>query len=424
MNQQTGKSFKNFIIIWLGQLISSIGSGLTAFSLGIYIFQATNSATGYSLIILFAFLPAFLLKPIGGVLSDRYNRKSLMVMGDLGSALGLVLILCTGFTEIWLIYLGVAISSIFVAVQNPAYKAAITDLVDEEAYSKASGLTQLAESSRFLLSPIIAGFLLNYLDISQVLVIDIATFLLAALAVLLIKPNAPKGDIPSENTNFVSDLVAGFNYVLANKGILLLLLITSLITFSIGFLQSLIGPMILTFTDSQSLGISQSVSATGMLISSFLLGVFSKTTKYVPILSISLGFCGLFYVLFGVSTNIIFITISGFLFFLTLPFINTSLDVMLRKNVDNTIQGRVWSIVSLLSQIGMAIAFLAAGPLADYVFNPLFQNQNLLYSTIGAIIGTGPGRGIGFMFILSGIITLMVAIIIPKIKSIRALDSQ
>ena len=79
-----------------------------------------------------------------------------MIIGDLGSAAGLVFILMmlyAGIDDLWTIYLGVAVSSLFVAVQNPAYKASVTDLLDAESYSKASGLMQLAESSRYLISP-------------------------------------------------------------------------------------------------------------------------------------------------------------------------------------------------------------------------------------------------------------------------------
>lgn len=188
-----------------------------------------------------------------------------------------------------------------------------------------------------------------------------------------------------------------------------------------GFLQSLFGPMLLVFTDSKTLGITQSLMATGMLVSSFLIGVFSKTEKQ---LSISLAFAGLFYALLGVSTNIYFTLVAGFLFFFVLPFINTSLDVLIRKNVENNVQGRVWSIVSLISQSGMVLAFSTAGILADRVFNPLFEAQSFFSSTIGQIIGTGEGRGIGFMFILSGLAIVILAAIISRLSIINTLETD
>jgi len=217
-------------------------------------------------------------------------------------------------------------------------------------------------------------------------------------------------------------LTDGFKYTFSRKGLLWLLCITALITFFVGFLQSLFGPMILVFADSRTLGITQTLMAIGMLVSSFLIGAFSKTKKQLFILSISLAFAGLFYALLGVSTSILFIIVSGFLFFFVLPFINTSLDVLIRNNVENSIQGRVWSIVSLISQSGMVLAFSIAGLLADFVFNPLFETQGFFSSTIGQIIGTGQGRGIGFMFILSGVFIIILAIIISRLNIIKELD--
>ncbi len=117
-------SFSRFLIFMCGQFVSSIGSGLTAFALGIYVFQITQSATNYSLVLLASFLPSLLLKPIGGTLSDRMNRRVLMIIGDLGSAFGvlfIVFMMYKSVNELWVIYTGTIISSIFVAFQNPAY---------------------------------------------------------------------------------------------------------------------------------------------------------------------------------------------------------------------------------------------------------------------------------------------------------------
>lgn len=424
MNPSETKSFGLFITVWAGQFISCIGSGLTAFTLGVYAFDKTQSASVYSLIILFAFLPSYLLKPIGGYLSDRFDRRLMMIIGDLGSALGLVFILlmfAAGNHELWVIYLGVALSSVFTALQNPAYKASVTDLVDESAFSKASGLMQLAESSRFLISPVIAGFLILAFPIEKILIIDIATFLIAVAAVFAVKKKI-NNTKASQEENIFEGIKAGFRYIFAKKNLVWLLSLTTLITFAVGFLQSLMGPMILAFTDARMLGLTQSISASGMIVSSLFIGLFSRTKKQVRILSVSLAFTGLFYALFGTSTNILFITIAGFLFFTTLPFVNTSLDVLIRKNVDNEVQARVWSIVSLVSQLGMVIAFAMAGFLADKVFNPLLMPDGPLASTAGKLIGTGTGRGIGLMFIIAGILIIITSFFIAENKSVQTME--
>ncbi|MFN7096947.1 MAG: MFS transporter, partial [Gammaproteobacteria bacterium] len=354
------------------------------------------------------------------------NRKSLMIIGDLGSALGVLFIIgmmFVGITDLWVIYLGTVISSIFVAFQNPAYKASITDLVDKEFYSKASGLMQLAESSRYLVSPIIAGFLIKIMNIKAILMIDALTFLVAISAVFWIKINATEEIKNTIKQHFFEDFMDGFYYLNKNKGVLWLISIISFVSFFIGLLQALFGPMILSFSNSQTFGTSMTIATTGMLVGSSFMGIFGKSTKRLPILSVSLIVCGIFFSLMGISTNIIIITLFGFLFFLTLPSVNTSLDVLVRSNVDNAMQGRIWSIVSLISQLGMAIAFGVAGYLADIIFNTLLVPGGALASSVGAIIGTGTGRGIGLMFIISGLFVSIIAVVIGRLKILTELDN-
>lgn len=355
MDTYQKNSFSKFLIVWSGQLISNVGSGLTAFTLGVFIYQKTHSATSYALIILFSFLPSLLLKPVGGVFADRFDRRLMMIIGDLGSVLGLLFILgfmVSGKIDLWQIYVGAAISSIFSAFQNPAYKASVSDFLTKEAYAQASGLMQLATSSQFLVSPIIAGILFSVMDIKYILLIDILTFLIAVLAVFLVRRSLATSQTEREKQNFFQELGEGFQLIASNKGILLLIGITSMICFYMGFLQTLFGPMVLAFTDPKSFGIAQSVCAVGLLVSSLLIGIYGGKKNHVKTLSLFLALAGLFYALIGFTTNIYIIIIPGFLFFFTLAFIQTSIEVLIRQNTDNDKQGRVWSLVSVITQLG------------------------------------------------------------------------
>lgn len=127
-----------------------IGSGLTMFSLGVYVYQQTHSVSSYTFILFCVFLPPFILRPFGGILADRHDRCLMMLIGDLGATLGLLFILfmmLSGHIQLWQIYLGIAISSTFSAFQEPAYKALVTDFIPKDQYAKASGLMQLTGSA-------------------------------------------------------------------------------------------------------------------------------------------------------------------------------------------------------------------------------------------------------------------------------------
>lgn len=418
------KQNKSFLLMWSGQLLSNIGSGLSIFVLGIYLYQLTGSATYYAMLMLAAFLPSLILRPLGGILADRFDRRLLMIIGDLGAAVGVAFtcfMLWIGVTSLWPIYVGASLSSVFVAFHNPAYKASVTDLVDEAFYSKASGLMQLAEASKILISPLIASFLFLIMNIQQILILDIATFLLGILPLFwMVKQNKNNVEV---KTHFIQDFMLGWQYLMHHRSVLCLLLTTSLLTFFVGVLQALWGPMILTVSDERTLGIVQTIATSGMVLGGGFMGFFGQTQP-IKVLSIGLSMTGLFFALMGGTSTILFTTLFGFLFFLTLPLVNTSLDVLIRSHVDNQMQGRVWSLVSLISQSGMLIALSIAGWIADHLFNPLLMQDGFLSANIGEIIGVGPGRGMGFMFVLSGICMIIVGFIIPRVAALRMLSDM
>ncbi|WP_440945429.1 MFS transporter [Methanosarcina sp. T3] len=417
--------YSKFLFIWFGQFISIIGSGLTTFSLGIYVYQQTGTASSYVFILMCAFLPPFLLKPYGGILADRHDRRLMMVFGDSGSTLGLLFIfamMLKGNIELWQIYLGIAISSVFSAFQEPAYKALITDLLPENQYAKASGLMQLASSAQYLISPFLAGIILTIMDIKFVFLIDVTTFLIASSIVIWIGKILGRTQITKQEQNNMADLREGIREFSKNRGIVNLVITTTLILFFVGLLQSLFIPMMLNLTTVKAVGTIQSICASGILVGSLFIGVFGSKNKYVKTLSISLFVSGIFFANLGLSTNVIFITVAGFMFFATLPFINTSIEVLIRKNIENSKQGRIWSIISMVTYLGSIIAFAVAGFLADKIFNPLLESDGLLVGTAGLIVGSGESRGIALMFIISGIMISVVALLIRKNRKIKQLD--
>ncbi len=413
-------SFKRFLIVWSGQLMSRIGSGLSAFALGVVVLDQSGSTTLYSLLLLAAFLPSVLLSPIGGVLADRFDRKLLMVVGDVGAALGvgfIILMRWSGSEALWPFYIGVGFSSIFTALHGPAFKASISDLLSEEDYARASGLVQLAEASRFLLAPFMAAFLLTWFSLRMVLLLDVMTFAVAALAVWAIRDAgralAQRVDVGS----MYADLLSGLRYLVARRFLVRLLMLTTCVTFFTGVLQAMLAPMVLGFADARTLGIVQSVAASGMLFSSAFIGIVNKFHNHRAILAYGLLACGLFFALMGFRPGALWIAATGFGLFVTLPFVNTSLEVLFRNNIENAMQGRAWAFIGFISQIGLLVALAVAGPLADLVFNPLMAENGALAGSIGKVLGTGAMRGGALMVVMSGILIMLLAIgILPAKK--------
>ncbi|MEE0931183.1 MAG: MFS transporter [Acutalibacteraceae bacterium] len=418
---------KKFFIIWLGEFISSIGTGMTSFALSVYVYQEFGSAAAVSLVTLLAYLPTILLNPIGGVLADRFDRRLLMICGDLFSAFGLIFILLNaqmGTLSVLTICIGVTISSIFVSLLDPAYKATITDLLDEDEYAKASGMVQIASSAKYLISPTLAGFILAFADIRLILLIDICTVVITVAATLFVRRNTQSKPVTEKGFNLFKNLAEGWNAVTKNRGILILVILMAFVCFNVGFLQTLLSPMVLSFTDSKTLGMIESVSAIGMLLGSIVIGIFSIKKNYSRILAVALFISGIFMAAIGVTTNVIFIITAGVLFFMSLPFVNTCADTLARLNIPNEIQGRAWGIIGILSQLGYVIAYAICGVLADNVFTPMLLEDGILANSIGNLIGVGEGRGIGLMLIVCGILIIVVAIILININSLRKMEKS
>ena len=206
------RNYHRFLLLWAGELVSSIGGGLTSFGLGVYVFQKTGSAANMALITLLAFLPALLLNVPAGVLADRYDRRLLMMLGDGCSAIGILLILICMFrggASLTEICIGVTISSVFSSLLEPSYRATVTDLLEAEEYSRASGMVSLAGSARYLISPVLAGALLTVSDIRLLLVFDICTFFLTVICTGVVR-NGLETKAAAEKEPFFAALQMGW----------------------------------------------------------------------------------------------------------------------------------------------------------------------------------------------------------------------
>ena len=404
------RNFNKFLLLWAGELISSVGGGLSAFGLGVYVFNMTGRAADMALVTLIAFLPGLLFGVPAGVLADRYDRRLLMMTGDGLSAMGIVFILIcmiNGGATLLQICIGVGISSVFSALLEPSFRATITDLLTKEEYSKASGLVSLAGSARYLLSPVIAGALLTVSDIRLLLIIDICTFFVTIAAAAFVRKNMTVMKTEIKGT-FMENMKDGWDALSANRGVLLLVAVSSLITMFMGMFQILAEPMILSFSDAKTLGISETICASGMLVSALVIGVKGIKSRFVKNMSLSLMLMGVFMAGFALTNNITFICSSGFMFFACLPVANNCLDYLARTNIPDRLQGRAWGMIGFISQLGYVAAYGLSGIAADRT---------------GEITGAGVGRGAAVVITSAGIFLSVSALCIPMIRSIRSLES-
>lgn len=420
--------FKKFLLLWGASLISTSGSGMSSFALGIFMYQETEMSTMTGLIILAGFLPGLLLSPFSGALADRHDRRLLMMLGDGLSIIGLLCILLSlqffeGKFLIFGILLGAAISSAFSSLVEPSFRATISDLLEKDEYTKASGMVQLIPASRYLFSPVLAGLVLSIASIHSVLLLDILTILIT-LPITYIVRKEMKGTHKKTKENLKEDLKLGFSIIYDNKGLWLLVMLGVLVSFCLGTVQTLMIPMLLSFGGESFVGFATTISAFGMLAGGLVLSKASIKKNFTNVLQYALLGMGIAMIAFGWGQNKILVCIFGFCLFLSLPFANTVMDYLVRITVPTIHQGKAWGLIGLISQVGYVVAYASVGGFVDFIISPFLQERGSFAQAILALIGKGEGRSAAFMIILAGIFLVIVALILPRKNEIRELEGE
>lgn len=418
-----------FLVVWVGQVVSMLGSSLSGFALSVWVYQSTGSATKFALIAFVSMLPGILLSPVAGALVDRWDRRWAMILADTGSGcttLIVALLLWFGRLELWHIYLLLAVSSSFSAFQFPAFSAATSLLVPHRHLGRASGMTQMGSGVAEIIAPALAGALVVTLGPQGVLFIDVATFLFAITTLLIVRIPRPAASAEgaAARGSLLSEAVSGWTFIRRRPGLFALLLLFATTHVSMGMMQVLVTPMILAFTSADVLGRVLSGAALGMLAGSLLMTVWGGPRRRV---SGILGFLllqGAVLMVGGLRPSATLIAISGFVFLFCTPMIIGSSQAIWQSKVPLDLQGRVFAVRRMIAWSTLPLAYLIAGPLADRVFEPLLAEGGPLAASVGAWIGVGKGRGIALLFFVLGLFVLLVVAVASRFRRLRQLESE
>jgi MFS family permease len=430
INQRsTASQMRIFIFIWLGQMVSLIGSGLTDFALGVWVYQHTSSVTQYTLVSLSVTVPFIVISPIAGIFVDRWDRRWTMFLSDSGasfSTLILALLFLTGQIKIWHICLARFISSICQAFQSLAYSAATTLLVPKQLLGRANGLLYLGLSVAEMLSPLLAGVLVVLIQIHGVLLLDFATFFFALITLLVVRFPTAKSRTTGiiGKASLLHEAAYAWTYIKARPGLLGLVIFLAVTNFLMGIVVILTTPLVLSFASTAVLGTVLFISSSGMVVSSLLITIWGGPQRLTKSIFGFMLLSGLCILVAGFRPNTWLFSLSAFLFFFGQPFITGSIQVIFQRKVVPDLQGKVFALTKMLAGLFLPLAYLVAGPLADRIFEPLLDFGGPLSESIGQIIGVGRGRGIGLMFIVIGTFTILVTIVTYQYSRLRLVEDE
>ena len=416
-----------FTIVWVGQVVSLLGTQMTQFALTIWTWEKTGAATALALGNLFFMAPQMLMSPLAGALVDRWNRKLVMMISDLAAGLATIviyLLLRAGALEIWHLYAAFAFTGAFQAFQFPAYSAAVSTMIPKEHYTRASGMLSLAQSASGIFGPVATGILLNMVETGGILVFDIASFVVAIAALLLVHIPQPPAQT-SERKSILEDSLFGFRYILERPSLLGLQLVFFFINFTTVLCFALMAPMILSRTgnDTVVLGSIQSAFGVGGVVGGLALSAWGGFKRRVHgvlggmILSSVLGT-----LMMGLGRSAPLWIAAAFFTLAFLPLINGSNQAIWQSKVPPEMQGRVFSARALIAQVSAPVATGIAGPLADGFLLPGMMEGGSLAPLFGWLVGVGPGVGISLLFTTMGLMGVLVGIggyAFPHIRNVE-----
>lgn len=405
--------FRNFALFWLGQSVSEIGTRLTGFGLSIWVYQNSHNVTQVSLVIFFTVLPGVVITPFVGALVDRWNRKWIIVFSDLAAALvtlGLALLLLTDNLQLWHTYVTAFLTSVCGSFQMTAKGAALPMMVPREQIGRANGLIQFSTAVGQVAAPIIAGLLIANLQLQGLLLIDFSTYVVGLLTLLFIQIPQPETNTKlDEKSNIINDMIYGWENISSRPFLLILLAFMTMYFFVNGMTTVLINPLILSFSSATTFGSVMSIAGCGMIAGSIVMSIWGGGTKSVSPLFLFSALNGIGLVIAGIKPFIPTIAFGIFLSFFTLPIVLSTNGAIWQNSVNPKVLGRVLSLFNTVTGLGLAFGNLSASP-ADGILEPLLSADGALANTVGRLVETGEGRGIGFLMIIQGLLVLITSI--------------
>lgn len=425
-NTKNNKSFGQFILLWLTQSFSALGSAMTSYALVLWLYGESGSALYTAMLTITSYTPYVLLSIFAGALCDRFDKKKTMLICDSVAALctiAVVILFACNSLQVWQLYIVNAICGLMNTVQQPASEIASTLLVPEKHYQKIGGMRYLSSSLSSILTPIIATAVYSFAGLEAVLATDLITFATAFITLLLFI-RIPRQALHNTEASLIKSAKSGLDFLRKHKQIFMLIMYLSAINFVASMYEAVLPAMVLSRNGGgkDALGAVSTCVGVATLIGSLIVTFMPKPKSRRKVICLSL--------LFSMSTENFFLSfgntpvlwcIGAILGWIFIPLMSANLDVIMRSNVPADMQGRVYSVRNTLQFFTIPLGYFAGGLFVDTVAEPLMASMpdNSLLCTI---FGTGKGSGAALTFFIIGITGVVVCLIFNNNKFIKQIE--
>lgn len=417
-------NFRKYIIFWLSQSVSQLGSSMTGFALSIWAYSQTGSELAFSFMTFCNYVPYVVMSLFAGAFVDRHRKKTVMLLADSAAAIcsfAVLIFWSRGTLSIYHIYLVNCVIGFANAFQHPASAVAVGKLVPKKEMGRVSGLNSFSSNLIAVFSPVIAAAIFAGGGLGLVLAIDFGTFLFA-FSVLLFFIKIPESPMENNKKQTVFEgCVTGFRFLFQNKGLWYIVITMSLLNFlSRLTYENILSPMILARSgnNSMALGIVNAAIGIGGIAGGAVVSLGKlpkdriKTIYGAAALSFLLGD-----LLMGLGRNSVVWSIAGIAASFPIPFLMAAQNLILYEKIPEKMQGRVFAVRNAFQFGTIPVGILLGGFLAEYVFEPFMQSDTIYANWLGNVVGTGKGSGMAVMFLCTGVAGSLYSFIVSRKKA-------
>ena len=417
---------KLFYFILFGQSISLLGSSLTGFALGVWVYQTSESVMDFTAILVASTLPGIVLGPFIGSWIDRLDRKRLLVGAQSGSAAIIVVLAGLYHYEMlgfWHIIVLVALASVFATILQVGFTSTVTLIVPTDDLSKANAALGLVLGLVQLSGPFLAGKALDTIGISTILLIDIVSFLFGLGTLVVASVPAIPRKVSDKATSVWEEVKEGYYFLKSKPGVLGGLYLFTLIWFNVSAVQALITPLVLSYASPSEAGLIMSVAGVGALLGGGIMMTWKGPDRRMyGILGAALAIAVVLVVM-PVYSNLVWIGFWAFLIMALAPVATVCSQTLWQRKVPVHFHGRAFSLRNTIMKAAQPAAFLSAGFLYQSVFEPLMEEGAFLATVFGPVWGIGEGRGIALLISMFGVLSIIMVLVAWGTPAIRLADT-
>ncbi|GAB2820855.1 hypothetical protein GCM10027176_26550 [Actinoallomurus bryophytorum] len=415
-----------FLAISLGQLVSIAGSAVTEFAIPLWTYLKVGSLTQYAILSVLAIMPGVLAAPLAGAVVDRSRRRLVMLAGDAssGAAVGTVALLYgTGSLRIGFVYALVAWLSVALTFQRLAYASAVPQLVPKRYLGHANGVVEMFTGIAQFAAPLFAVGLMAAVGLGGILAIDLVSFAVAVVVVLAVRF---PGALPLRRREPLgTEILGGLRYALDRPGFRAMLAYFAAQTLFLSAMLVAVSPLVLSFAGLSSVGPVIVSGGAGAALGGLAMVIWGgPVRRRMRVVVLGTAVQGGFGVLMGLRPSLVVVAIglAGMLFCLAI--VRGTYSTIVQVKVAQRFQGRVFAVNQVISWSTIPIGFAVLVPLWAHLFGPWLAPDGRLAGTAGAVVGTGQGRGLGFMYVAFGLVMAVSSLLAARYGRVSRFDDE